>query len=118
MYDSFIIDTGIAGTIFWGYLQPETPFDESLAGSPSYLFTSVFNLEHHMEPYCFYSTNRILGYMESMGHTFAYPSKRTWNISEYIMDREELPAFPDKGCSFNDLEAFTLNLGNCPEYYY
>ena len=118
MYDSFIVDTGVAGTIFWGYLQPETPYDTELEGSPSYLFTSVFNLEHDMYPYCFYSTNRILGYMESMGHTFTYPNKRTWNISEYIMDHETLPAFPEKGCSFNDLEAFTLHLGNCPEYYY
>lgn len=118
MYDSYIIDTGIAGTIFWGYLQPESPYDAELEGSPSYLFTSVFNLEHDMEPYCFYSTNRILGYMESMGHPFTYPNKRTWNMSEYIMEREKLPAFPDERCFFNDLEAFTMHIGNCPEYYY
>ena len=118
MYDSFIVDTGVAGTIFWGYLQPQTPYDEELEGSPSYLFTSVFNLEHNMEPYCFFSTNRILGYMESMGHPFTYPNGSTWSMSSYIMDREKLPAFPDARCSFNDLEAFTLHIGNCPEYYY
>ena len=118
MYDSFIVDTGVAGTIFWGYLQPQTPYDENLEGSPSYLFTSVFNLEHNMEPYCFFSTNRILGYMESMGHPFTYPNGHTWSMSSYIMDREKLPAFPDARCSFNDLEAFTLHIGNCPEYYY
>lgn len=118
MYDSFIVDTGVAGTVFWGYLQPESPYDAELEGSPSYLFNSVFNLEHAMEPYCFYSSNRILGYMESMGHPFVYPNQKTWNISEYIMGRVNLPAFPDKGCFFNDLDAFTLHLGNCPEYYY
>ena len=118
MYDSFAIDEGKAGTVFWGYLQPESPYDAELKGSPSYLFTSVFNLEYDMEPYCFYSTNRILGYMESMGHPFIYPNKQTWNVSQYIMEREELPAFPDERCYFNDWEAFTLHIGNCPEYYY
>ena len=117
MYDSFVVD-GQAGTIFWGYLQPKTPYDAALEGSPSYLFTSVFNLEHDMEPYCFYSTNRILGYMESMGHTFTYPTQRTHTISRYIMDRETLASYPNESCSFPDLEAFTFNLGNCPEYYY
>lgn len=117
MYDTFVVD-GQASTIFWGYLQPETPYDETIKASPSYLFTSVFNLEHDMEPYCFYSTNRILGYMESMGHTFLYPVQRTHNISSYIMDRENLAAFPAEHSSFIDAEAFTLNLGNCPEYYY
>lgn len=118
MYDSFIVDTGVAGTIFWGYLQPETPYDEKLEGSPSYLFTSVFNLEHNMEPYCFFSTNRILGYMESMGHSFTYPTRSTWSMSSFIMKHRNLSVFPDASCGFNDLEAFTLNLGNCPEYYY
>ena len=117
MYDTFIVNDK-KGTIFWGYLQPETPYDETLKSSPSYLFTSVFNLEHNMEPYCFYSTNRILGYMESMGHTFTYPNQRTHTISRYILNRENLAAFPEEGCSFIDVEAFTLNLGNCPEYYY
>ncbi len=118
MYDSFVVDGGQAGTVFWGYLQPESPFDKELEGSPSYLFTSVFNLEHNTEPYCFFSTNRILGYMESMGHTFTFPTSRTMTVSEYIMEEIPLPAFPEKGCFFNDLEAFTFNLGNCPEYYY
>ena len=118
MYDSFVVDGGQAGTMFWGYLQPKTPFDTELEGSPSYLFTSVFNLEHDTEPYCFFSTNRILGYMESMGHTFTYPTSRTMTISEYTMKNNALAAFPDRGCIFNDLEAVTFNLGNCPEYYY
>ena len=117
MYNSFVVD-GQAGTIFWGYLQPETPYDEALSGSPSYLFTSVFNLEHNTEPYCFFSTNRILGYMESMGHRFTYPTNATRSMSAYIMNRETLPAYPDKNCYFNDLEAFTFHLGNCPDYYY
>lgn len=118
MYDSFTVDTGVAGIMFWGYLQPESPYDDELVGSPSYLFTSVFNLEHNMEPYCFFSTNRILGYMESMGHRFTYPNGRTWTISSFIMKHRNPSVFPDASCAFNDLEAFTLNLGNCPEYYY
>lgn len=118
MYDSFVVDGEHAGIMFWGYLQPETPYDKELEGSPSYLFTSVFNLEHDTEPYCFFSTNRILGYMESMGHTFTFPTSRTMTISSYIMDNLDLPAFPEKNCFFNDAEAYTFNLGNCPEYYY
>lgn len=118
MYDSFIVDEGSAGCIFWGYLQPETPYDEALEGSPSYLFTSVFNLEHRTEPYCYFSSNRILGYMESMGHGFTYPSSRTQSVSSYIMDVSEMPAFPAENCFSNDREAFTLNLGNSADYTY
>lgn len=117
MYDSYIICDQIA-PIFWGYLQPESPYDERLTGSPSYLFTSVFNLEHGAEPYCYYSTVRVLGYMETMGHTFNIPTHYQQSVSSYIMRREELPAFPDKGCIFNDYQVFTLNLGNSPDYYY
>lgn len=117
MYDSFIVDDK-KGTIFWGYLQPETPYDEVIKDSPSYLFTSVLNLEHDMEPYCFFSTNRILGYMESMGHAFTYPTLNTHNLSVFAMYYHDLTVFPEEGCSFNDREAFTLNLGNCPGYYY
>lgn len=118
MYDSFTVDTGVAGSVFWGYLQPESPYDDEILGSPSYLFTSVFNLEHHLEPYCFYSSNRILGYMESMGHRFTYPTLRNWSVSSYIMDHRDLPTFPEAECYANDLEAFTIHLGNCPDYYY
>ena len=117
MYDSHIICDQIA-PIFWGYLQPESPYDEMLIGSPSYLFTSVFNLEHGAEPYCYYSTVRVLGYMETMGHTFTIPTHYQQSVSCYIMRREELPAFPAKGCIFNDYQVFTLNLGNSPAYYY
>ncbi len=118
IYDSFIMNTGVAGTIFWGSLQPESPYDEALEGSPSYLFTSVYNLEHNTFPYCFFSTNRILGYMESMGHKFVYPSQLTHNVSSYIMNHADVPAYPAPNCFFNDLEAYTFNLGNSPDYYY
>ncbi len=118
VYDSFIMNTGVAGTIFWGSLQPESPYDEATEGSPSYLFTSVYNLEHNTFPYCFFSTNRILGYMESTGHKFVYPSQQTYNVSSFIIDREELPAYPAKNCFFNDFQAYTFNLGNSPDYYY
>lgn len=118
MYDSFIVDTGVAGCMFWGSLQPESPYADAISGSPSYLFTSVFNLEHHIEPYCFYSTNRILGYMEAMGHRFIYPTNRTRTVSAYIMSIDDIPAFPDRNCSHNDFEAFTFNLGNSEDYYY
>ncbi len=117
LYDAFTVCDNV-GTIFWGYLQPETPYDEVIADSPSYLFTSVFNLEHATEPYCYFSTVRILAYMESMGHKFALPTHRTQNVSAFIMNRENLTAFPEEGCLFHDFEAFTLNLGNCPDYYY
>ena len=117
MYDSFIVDQQI-GTILWGYLQPKTPYDDKLQSSPSYLFTSVFNLEHNMHPYCFFSTHRILGYMESMGHTFAYPTLRNHAISRYIMIHNNLAPYPKEGCSFNENEGFTINLGNSPENYF
>lgn len=117
MYDSFTVDSGI-GTILWGSIQPETAYDDILADSPSYLFLSVFNLEHNAEPYCFYSTNRVLGYMESMGHTFTFPTNASYAASRYIMNREDLTDFPREGCYFNDFQCYTLNLGNCPAYYY
>lgn len=117
MYDSFIVDSGI-GTVLWGSMQPETDYDDILADSPSYLFRSVFNLDHNAEPYCFYSTNRVLGYMESMGHTFTFPDNAVYGVSKFIMNRENLTDFPMEGCFFNDFQAFTLNLGNCPDYYY
>ena len=117
MYDSSIVNEGY-GTIFWGYLQPETPYDAKLQKSPSYLFTSVFNLEHNMHPYGYFSTHRVLGYLESMGHTFTYPDFHNHAVSRYIMIHNNLPAFPEEGCSHNDPEGFTINLGNSPEYYF
>lgn len=117
MYDSSIVKEQL-GTIFWGYLQPETPYDDKLQNSPSYLFTSVFNLEHNMHPYGYFSSHRILGYLESMGHTFTYPTFHNHAVSRYIMIHNNLPAFPEEGCSHNDPEGFTINLGNSPEYYF
>ena len=117
MYDSHIVCQG-TGSIFWGYLQPETPYDEYIADSPSYLFTSVFNLEHAAQPYCYFSTVRIMSYMESMGHTFTLPTTYSQSVSSYIMARETIAPFPDKGCIFNDFQVFTINLGNSPDYYY
>lgn len=117
MYDSHIVCQG-TGTIFWGYLQPETPYDEYIADSPSYLFTSVFNLEHAAQPYCYFSTVRIMSYMESMGHTFTLPTTYSQSVSSYIMARETLAPFPEEGCIFNDFQVFTINLGNSPDYYY
>ena len=117
MYDSPIVNENI-GTILWGYLQPDTPYDDQIEDSPSYLFTSVFNLEHNMHPYCFYSTHRVLGYLESIGHTFTYPELHNHAVSRYIMIHNNLAAFPEEGCSFNDPEGFTINLGNSPENYF
>jgi hypothetical protein len=117
MYDSSIVHEQ-QGTIFWGYLQPETPYDEKLQNSPSYLFTSVFNLEHDMHPYGYFSTHRVLGYFESLGHTFTYPTFHNHAVSRYIMIHNNPPAFPEDGCSHNDPEGFTINLGNSPEYYF
>lgn len=117
LYDSFIVNDGV-GTVLWGSIQPESEYDELLLRTPSYLFYSVFNLEHHMEPYCYYSTIRVLGYMESMGHTFTLPNNSVYSVSRFIMNRENLAAFPQEGCYFNDSQAYTLNLGNCPAYYY
>lgn len=117
MYDSHIVDSNI-GTTLWGSLQPDLEYEALLSRNPSYLFRSVFNLEHHIEPYCFYSTNRILGYMESMGHAFTFPTDASHGASKYIMNRENLTDFPEEGCYFNDIQCYTLNLGNCPEYYY
>lgn len=115
LYDSFRVCDQV-GTIFWGYLQPETPYDEALEGSASLMFLSVFNLEHSTEPLCYFSSVRVLGYMESMGHKFALPTQRTQFVSEYLMTREGgLPAYPAEGCYFNGEEAFTLNLGNYTE---
>ena len=114
LYDSYVV-CDQAGTILWGYLQPESPYDEALLGSPSHLFHSVFNLEYRTEPQCYFSTIRVLGYMESMGHKFALPTNRTQFVSEYLMTREGLSAYPNEGCYFNGEEGFTLNLGNLPE---
>ena len=117
MYDSHIVCQG-TGTIFWGYLQPETPYDKEIADSPSYLFTSVFNLEHAAQPYCYFSTVRIMSYMEAMGHKFTFPTSYSQSVSSYIMARETLAPFPEEGCIFNDYQVFTINLGNSPDYYY
>ncbi len=117
MYDSHIVCQG-TGSIFWGYLQPESPYEEEIADSPSYLFTSVFNLEHAAQPYCYFSTVRIMSYMESMGHTFTLPTTYSQSVSSYIMARETLAPFPEEGCIFNDFQVFTINLGNSPDYYY
>lgn len=115
LYDSFRVCDQV-GTIFWGYLQPESPYDEALEGSASLMFLSVFNLEYSTQPVCYFSTIRVLGYMESMGHKFALPTNRTQFVSEYLMTREGgLPAYPAEGCFFNGEEAFTLNLGNYSE---
>lgn len=117
MYDSYSVCDQVA-PIYWGYLQPTSPYEESLTGSPSYLFTSVFNLEHNSQPYCYYSTVRVLGYLESMGHKFTTPTHYQQSVSAYIMGRENLSDFPDVGCFFNDSQVFTLNLGGSPDYYY
>ena len=116
-YDSFMLnDQGTA--VLWGYLQPETKYDDMISRSPSYLFRSVYNLEHATEPYCFYSTIRVLGYLESMGHKFALPNHTSYGLSAYFMDRESLAPFPAKGCFFQGDRILTINLGNCPDYYY
>ncbi len=114
LYDSYVVCDGV-GTILWGYLQPESPYDEALKGSPSPLFLSVFNLEHSTEPLCYFSSIRVLGYMESMGHKFALPTHRTQFVGEYHMNHEGLNAYPLEGCYVNGEEAFILNLGNYPE---
>ncbi len=116
-YDSFTLNGG--GTpVLWGYLQPETKYDDMISRSPSYLFRSVYNLEHDTEPYCHYSTIRALGYLESTGHTFTLPDHATYRLSAYFMGREQLASFPEDGCIFQGDGVLTLNLGNCPEYYY
>lgn len=116
-YDSFTLnDKG--SPVLWGSLQPQTAYDDLIVKSPSYLFLSVYNLEHATEPYCYFSTIRVLGYMESMGHKFTLPTHKNLSLSAYLMNRESLPAFPDPGCVFNDSGVLTVNLGNCPEYYY
>lgn len=116
-YDSFTLNDG--GTpMLWGYLQPETEHDNMISRSPSYLFRSIYNLEHDTEPYCFYSTIRALGYMESMGHKFTLPNHTTHQISTYFMGRENLADFPNEGSYTQGEGTLTLNLGNCPEYYY
>lgn len=116
MYDSYIVcDQGPC--LFWGYMQPELENAKLLSQSPSYLFTSVFNLEHDMEPYCYYSSVRITAYMESLGHTFTYPTDEFRGKGRYFIDREELPPYPDLGCYYSDPAGFILNLGNSPDYY-
>ncbi len=116
-YDSFTLNDG--GTpVLWGYLQPETKYDDMISRSPSYLFRSVYNLEHDTEPYCHYSTIRALGYLESMGHKFTLPDHATYRLSAYFMGREDLTAFPEEGSYVQGDGVLTLNLGNCPEYYY
>ena len=117
LYDSFVVNDGGA-TILWGYKQPETKYDDMISRSPSYLFRSVYNLEHDTEPYCFYSTIRVLGYLESMGHKFALPNHSTHTISAYFMNRENLTVFPLEGSSVQGEGTLTINLGDCPEYYY
>lgn len=116
-YDSFAL-SGDGSPMLWGYLQPETRYDEIISRSPSYLFLSVYNLEHATEPYCYFSTIRALGYLESTGHKFTLPTHATQSMSAYFMGRESLSAFPDNGCYFQDVNSLTVNLGNCPEYYY
>lgn len=117
LYDSFIINDG--GTpMLWGYKQPETKHDAMISRSPSYLFRSVYNLEHDTEPYCFYSTIRVLGYLESMGHKFTLPNHTTHQISTYFMNHENLAEFPAEGSFTQGEGTLTINLGNCPEFYY
>lgn len=117
LYDSFVINDG--GTaMLWGYKQPETKHDAMIAKSPSYLFRSVYNLEHDTEPYCFYSTIRVLGYLESLGHKFTLPNHSTHQISAYFMNRENLAVFPEEGSFTQGEGTLTINLGNCPESYY
>lgn len=116
-YDSFALSGG-GSPMLWGYLQPETKYDEIISKSPSYLFLSVYNLEHATEPYCYFSTIRALGYLESTGHKFTLPTHATQSMSAYFMEREALSAFPETGCYFQDVNSLTVNLGNCPEYYY
>lgn len=117
LYDSYIMNDN-GSTILWGHLQPETKYDNMIRRSPSYLFRSVYNLEHDTEPYCFYSTIRVLGYLESMGHTFTLPNHSTHRISAYFMNRDNLAVFPQEGSFAQGEGTLTINLGNCPEYYY
>ena len=117
LYDSFIINDG--GTaMLWGYKQPETKHDAMISRSPSYLFRSVYNLEHDTEPYCYYSTIRVLGYLESIGHKFTLPNHSTNQISAYFMNRENLTVFPEESSFTQGEGTLTIHLGNCPEYYY
>ena len=117
LYDSYIMNDN-GSTILWGHLQPETKYDNMIRRSPSYLFRSVYNLEHDTEPYCFYSTIRVLGYLESMGHTFTLPNHSTHRISAYFMNRDNLAVFPLEGSFTQGEGTLTINLGNCPDYYY
>ncbi len=99
------------GTMLWGYLQPDTPYEDILANSHSSLFLSVFNLEYDEEPLCYYSTVRILGYMDSIGHDFVLPTHQTQNLAQYLMREETPDVYPAEDCTRSVNYTFLLNLG-------
>ncbi|MFI3237192.1 MAG: glucosyltransferase domain-containing protein [Lachnospiraceae bacterium] len=111
LYDSYAVKDQVPIT-FWGHLQPETSYSEITENNVSYLFLSVYNLEYDTEPLCFFSTNRILGYFETLGYKFVYPTSQSRSMSEYIINVDQLPAFPAEG-NMNQLpQSVTINLGD------
>lgn len=114
LYDSHVVCDGV-GTIFWGNVQPDSPYDEVLKYTPSTMFFSVFNLEHDMQPLCYFSSIRILGYMESMGHKFPLPTYNSQFVAQYLMDREGLAVYPAEGCLYHSADGFVVNLGQTEE---
>jgi len=114
LYNSPVICDGV-GTILWGNIQPESPYEDALEYTPSTMFFSVFNLEHDMAPICYFSSIRVLGYMESMGHIFPLPTYSNQFVAEYHMSREGLAIYPENGCTLGTPEAFVLNLGSSSE---
>ena len=114
LYDSHVVCDGV-GTIFWGNIQPDSPYEEVLEYTPSTMFFSVFNLEHDMEPLCYFSSVRILGYMESMGHNFPLPTYNSQFVAQYLMEREGLAVYPAEGCLYLSSDGFVVNLGRTEE---
>ncbi len=115
LYDSYAVKDQ-APITFWGHHQAPTSQEEIVANNPSYLFLSVYNLEYDMEPYNFFSSNRILGYFESLGHTFTYPTSSSRTLSEYIIRVDNPPTFPLDGYVHLLQEAVTVNLGDGISY--
>ena len=109
MYTSWAIKDSCP-VIFWGGMQTPTPYDDFISEIPAYSFLSVYNLEYQMEPYSFFSSNRILGYLESMGHKFIYPTSKSRSHSEYIIQIENLPSYPNDGFLHNSPNGVTIRL--------
>lgn len=61
-----------------------------------YILTSVFNLDANEEPKYFFSTNRILGYMEMLGYDYNKPSVSNYMEDAYAVSND-MPVFPSEG---------------------